>query len=107
MNAGHVCIGCSDPTFWDMNTPFWGFLAADTQLPPTPLEIFEKDVQPIAVKPSVRKMAPSLIQKRNEEVFDVLGRRVSSAAQRVPGRHKTPGMYIDKTQSRMRKILGL
>jgi hypothetical protein len=90
-----------------MNTPFWGFLAADTALPPTPSEIFEKDVNPIAVRPMIPKRAPSFTQKENEKVFDVLGRRVSSVAQRVPGQRMAPGMYIDKTQSRIRKILGL
>jgi [NiFe] hydrogenase small subunit len=107
MNAGHVCIGCSDPTFWDMNTPFWGFLAADTQLPPTPLEIFEKDVNPIAIRRPMRTVAPSLVRKGNDEVFDVLGRRVSSVAKNASGRRMTPGIYLDKAQSRVRKILGL
>jgi [NiFe] hydrogenase small subunit len=24
MQAGHPCIGCSEPNFWDTMTPFYG-----------------------------------------------------------------------------------
>ena len=107
MNAGHVCIGCSDPTFWDMNTPFWGMLAEDTPLPPEPKDIFEKEVMPIAVKRPMIKPASPLTQKTSEELFDILGRRVPSAARGAAGRRKAPGVYLDKNQLRVRKILGL
>lgn len=108
MNAGHVCIGCSDPTFWDRNTPFWGLNWADVASPPTPLEIFEKNVQPIAVRqPAVKPMFRAS-PNANRDVFDVLGRRVSSSGPKAAlGKRRASGLYLEKTESRVRKILGL
>jgi len=108
MNAGHVCLGCSEPKFWDINTPFWGLLAVDTDFPPSPTEIFEKAVQPIAVLPR-RISAAKRMRPENPQVFDVLGRRISSTGlSQNRGLGKQPigrGMLIEKTREGARKAL--
>jgi [NiFe] hydrogenase small subunit len=106
-NAGHVCIGCSEPKFWDQHTPFWGLLADQTDFPPTPAELFEKTVQPIPVStrrtPFVKERQPE-----NPQVYDLLGRRISSAKlnkNRGVGRKPiASGMHIEKSEG-VRKTL--
>ena len=36
--AGHGCVGCSEPDFWDANTPFYGRLP-DVQFGDTNLSV--------------------------------------------------------------------
>jgi [NiFe] hydrogenase small subunit len=109
MNAGHVCIGCSEPLFWDTYTPFWGLFASDVPPPPDPV----KDLWPAAgvQNPQVRAASSRIPKEKNREVYNVLGRRIKSAEQHGSPSARRPrpaqGFYIEKGKDGVRKRLGL
>lgn len=107
MNAGHVCIGCSEPKFWDINTPFWGKLADDTDIPPSPAELFEKEVNPISVLPHHFDRSRLLHPNPQSQMFDLTGRKVSMSASRnaLNQRQTASKMLIDKTGDLIKKHL--
>jgi [NiFe] hydrogenase small subunit len=109
MNAGHVCIGCSEPLFWDAYTPFWGLVAADAPNPPDP----KKDLwPPIGVIRPYRGAGTLPADNHGDaDVFDVLGRRVESRSpdKRAAAKKtaRAPGFFIEKTERTVRKRIGL
>ncbi len=108
MNAGHVCIGCSDPNFWDVNSPFWGKLADDVfDLIPHPDKVFEKKVQPIAVNPGRNRKNIKNQIKTSPEMFDLTGRKVpmNTADISKNKKHGTNQLFIKKTGNKIRKHL--
>lgn len=112
MNAGHVCIGCSEPKFWDINPPFWGKLADDIGTPPTPLEVFEKEVTPIpAVSVLPRHIDDGRLMQTNNQpqMFDLTGRKMSMKAPRGAMQRKQNAnkMLIDKTGNLIKKHLDI
>jgi [NiFe] hydrogenase small subunit len=105
MNAGHVCIGCSEPMFWDNYTPFWKLLAIDAPEYPEPA----KDLWPnVGVSPKLSGNTLSQNQK-DPEVFDVLGRRIRSSSVKGNFNSKTPsrapGIYLERTKQDSKKIV--
>ncbi|NLE03071.1 MAG: hydrogenase small subunit [Fibrobacter sp.] len=107
MNAGHVCIGCSEPNFWDINTPFWGKHADDTDFPPLPVEIFEKEVSPIAVIPRQTGRNISKSSKKISGVFDLTGRKVSGDVSDIlsHSRRSPHKLFIEKNGNQIKKHL--
>jgi [NiFe] hydrogenase small subunit len=109
MNAGHVCIGCSEPKFWDINTPFWGLLADDTALPPLPGEIFEKEVPPVAVRKILNKNRNVQLSRNQIQRFDILGRKVNTTSDLT--RNSKPvsaqGLFIDKSDRGITKRINI
>lgn len=105
MNAGHVCIGCSEPNFWDINTPFWEKLADYVyDQYPSPEVLFEKE-DPI--KPPVNRKNHRKHSETPTEIFDLRGRRVSRNASDISPHNKrgTNQMFIEKTGSLTKKRL--
>jgi [NiFe] hydrogenase small subunit len=111
MNAGHVCIGCSEPNFWDLHTPFWGKLSDDVAAAPLPVEIFEKTVVPVSVNPFRKsKKNISIGQRPATQTFDILGRKIKSpvAGNMASRKQMTAnGMFIDKTDIDISKHINL
>lgn len=108
MNAGHVCIGCSDPDFWDINTPFWGKNADDVYDKfPGPEVIFEKKVDPIAVNPHVTRKHHRKQSVTPVETFDLTGRKVSRSVSDMSQRNKrgTNQLLIEKSGDLIKKRL--
>jgi [NiFe] hydrogenase small subunit len=107
MNAGHVCIGCSEPRFWDNYSPFWKLLAADAPAYPDPA----KDLWPVSgVMPGRNaNTAPLLLHQREPEMFDVLGRRVRAPLvnkQAASKRQKAAsGVYFERTIDNVKKTV--
>jgi [NiFe] hydrogenase small subunit len=109
MNAGHVCIGCSEPLFWDNYTPFWGLQWDSVPSPPDPATDLWP---PIAVRrPLLQPSTRDNERPGDRQVFDVLGRRVKSAEMRgtpeAMRKKQAPGLYFDKAKKGVRKTLGL
>ncbi len=108
MNAGHVCIGCSDPDFWDINTPFWGKNADDVfDKFPSPEVVFEKKVNPIAVNPRPDRRVHRKHPGTSTEMFDLTGRKISGKASDIAQRNKlgTNQLFIEKNGNFTRKRL--
>jgi Ni,Fe-hydrogenase I small subunit len=113
MNAGHVCIGCSEPKFWDNYTPFWKLLAADAPASPDPAKDLWPPVGVIRGLPA--KTNAPLQNRKDAEVFDLLGRRVRSSAVNGKFNSKTrtqaSGIYFERTiqdsKQIVRKRLGI
>jgi [NiFe] hydrogenase small subunit len=112
MNAGHVCIGCSEPFFWDNYTPFWKLLAADAPDYPDPA----KDLwPPVGVIRGLAGQTKSPLVQRETEVYDLLGRRIRSSSGKVKFnstiRSQPSGIYLERTtkdsKKTVRKRLGI
>jgi [NiFe] hydrogenase small subunit len=94
MKAGHQCIGCSEPDFWDRMTSF-----------------YYKNYQDVAVEHGFEPPFTLAKQGGRTEIFDLRGRRVdiaatgSGAARALRNRQRTPGAYIMRsTEHIVRKI---
>jgi len=110
MNAGHVCIGCSEPNFWDLHTPFWVKTIDETDMPPLPEVIFEKVVSPITEKVIFSKRKLALLDNhRQVQSFDILGRKVQTPISNslIQKRKTAKGFFIDKSDFDINKRINL
>jgi [NiFe] hydrogenase small subunit len=110
MAAGHVCIGCSEPFFWDTNPDFWHKLAQDVETFPTPFEVFEKQVSPVSVKPSISKRLSNRMNVPQNQTFDILGRKIKSKLSGSSQTHQTAkakGLFIEKSNLGVNKHIDL
>ena len=108
MKAGHVCIGCSDPDFWDINTPFWGKHADDVYDKFTsPEVVFEKKVNQIAVNPRADRKVHKKKTENSTEIFDLTGRKISKKASDIVqhNKHGTNQLFIEKNGNLIKKRL--
>jgi [NiFe] hydrogenase small subunit len=115
MHARHVCIGCSEPSFWDTKTPFWKLMENRTPTPPTSSEIFEKTVTPVpdpkagVLSPSKTARLQGNIKDADIKTFNALGRQVKSPLKNNPGKLKNKktarGMLFEKTKDSVKKML--
>lgn len=97
MLAGHPCIGCSQPEFWDRHT---GFYTRNYD-------------QVVGVKPgSTPSAARSANRAAVREKFDLLGRRVARTDNPNPSSnardsHTAAGQYITRTVRGVSRKIGL
>ena len=85
MKAGHPCIGCSEPDFWDRMPSF-----------------YYKNYQDVAVKPGPVSPHSAESGKLQKEIFDVRGRRIGVISDLKQAgvqarKQPAPGAYIGKS----------
>jgi [NiFe] hydrogenase small subunit len=115
MHARHVCIGCSQPNFWDEKTPFWKLMERNTDFTITPADIFEKEVQKVpddkdAVLPGSKKAGLQEGMRGAEaRTFNALGRQVRTPVKGKTGKMQNKraarGMLFEKTRDNVKKAL--
>lgn len=113
MIAGHVCIGCSEPTFWDRNTDFWHMLAVNASDRPSPLDIFEVDTSRMVVsviRHIRNKRGQNIGVQPGSQTFDILGRRINGLMTKNMTSRKqinANGMFFDKSNLGIKKHIDL
>jgi [NiFe] hydrogenase small subunit len=112
MQARHVCIGCSQPNFWDEKPPFWKIMERSTPLTVKPNVIFEKEVSPVPLAVMPRSKTASLregIRGADTRTFNALGRQVKSPIKGKTGKMQNKrtarGMLFEKTKDNVKKAL--
>jgi [NiFe] hydrogenase small subunit len=115
MDSGHVCIGCSNPFFWDNNTPFWKRIYENTVYTygsptetPTANEVFGFEV---GVLPHSLKSNPqTIVPKTNVTTVNGLGRKIKTPGLNKAGMKKQPlghGVIFEKTNEKAKKMIHL
>jgi [NiFe] hydrogenase small subunit len=114
MDSGHVCLGCSNPFFWDNNTPFWKKLSKKTvydsmaETPITGKDVFGFDT---AVLPqTLRPKISNTVGETNVTTVNGLGRKIKSPLSNKNGMNKQPlgrGVIFEKTNDKAKKTIHL
>jgi [NiFe] hydrogenase small subunit len=118
MKAGHVCIGCSQPEFWDQKAPFWKLEDGNTLLSREPSKIFTNPPPTRVPDPadsvlpfSERNALTPLTGETDTKVFNALGRSIKSPIKNAKSKmRKQPtgrGMLFEKTKNKVQKIIGI
>jgi hypothetical protein len=118
MKAGHVCIGCSQPDFWDEKTPFWKVEEGSTHTTIQPKDIFTDPAPTRVPDPadsvlpfSERPILSSATGETDKKVFNALGRSIKSPIKNAKNKiRKQPtgrGILFEKTKNKVQKIIGI
>jgi [NiFe] hydrogenase small subunit len=115
MQARHICIGCSEPDFWDKKTPFWKMQgryadsvdAKDIFFDPPPAPVTDPRA---AVLPHSKTLhTQENIKNTQVKTFNALGRQVKTSVKNTSGKiqkqRRVGGMFFEKTKDNVKKAL--